>query len=220
MASNINPTAIDVTYPIAGQDNDTQGFRDNFSSIKNNFTVTKSEISAIQSVLDGTATLSTTVPASATAAGTKGTIAFDNNYLYVCVNTNSWLRVGIVGWPGSLSTFGNVTISGNLTTQGARVNAGYQYYAPSTNFTYTISNAVNTFILDPTGTITNGNVLLPSTTVDGTTISISSTQTVTNFQVTPNSGATLVPSANITLNAGTGATYFFHASESKWYKIA
>ena len=34
MASLINPTNIDVTYPIAGQDNDTQGFRDNFNNIK------------------------------------------------------------------------------------------------------------------------------------------------------------------------------------------
>ena len=30
MASNINPNNIDTTYPVAGQDNDSQGFRDNF----------------------------------------------------------------------------------------------------------------------------------------------------------------------------------------------
>ena len=35
MASNINPANVDGTYPIAGQDNDSQGFRDNFSVIKN-----------------------------------------------------------------------------------------------------------------------------------------------------------------------------------------
>ena len=34
MASNINPNNVDTTYPIAGQDNDSQGFRDNFTNIK------------------------------------------------------------------------------------------------------------------------------------------------------------------------------------------
>jgi len=30
MASQIIPETIDAQYPVAGQDNDTQGFRDNF----------------------------------------------------------------------------------------------------------------------------------------------------------------------------------------------
>jgi len=34
MASSIVTTGIDATYPVAGQDNDSQGFRDNFSQIK------------------------------------------------------------------------------------------------------------------------------------------------------------------------------------------
>jgi|DEB0MinimDraft_4_1074332.scaffolds.fasta_scaffold87877_2 hypothetical protein len=49
MASNIVPGNIDGTYPVAGQDNSSQGFRDNFSAIKNNFTEAKSEIEALQS---------------------------------------------------------------------------------------------------------------------------------------------------------------------------
>ena len=38
MASNIVPGNIDGTYPIAGQDNSSQGFRDNFAAIVTNFT--------------------------------------------------------------------------------------------------------------------------------------------------------------------------------------
>ncbi len=49
MASNINANNVDGTYPIAGQDNDSQGFRDNFTNIKNNFTNAKSEIEDLQS---------------------------------------------------------------------------------------------------------------------------------------------------------------------------
>jgi hypothetical protein len=48
MASNIVPGNIDGTYPKAGQDNSSQGFRDNFSSIKNNFTEAKTEIESMQ----------------------------------------------------------------------------------------------------------------------------------------------------------------------------
>ena len=36
MASTIDDTSIDATFPVAGQDNNSQGFRDNFSATKNN----------------------------------------------------------------------------------------------------------------------------------------------------------------------------------------
>jgi|APCry1669189534_1035231.scaffolds.fasta_scaffold01274_10 hypothetical protein len=39
---------IDETFPIAGQANDTQGFRDNFAAIKNAFTSTSNEINNLQ----------------------------------------------------------------------------------------------------------------------------------------------------------------------------
>ena len=48
MASNINPNNIDGTYPIAGQDNNSQGFRDNFTNTKLNFTFAATEITALQ----------------------------------------------------------------------------------------------------------------------------------------------------------------------------
>ncbi len=48
MASNIVPGNIDGTYPKAGQDNSSQGLRDNFSAIKTNFTTAQSEISNLQ----------------------------------------------------------------------------------------------------------------------------------------------------------------------------
>ena len=48
MASNIVPGNIDATYPKAGQDNSSQGFRDNFSEIKTAFTTAQSEITNLQ----------------------------------------------------------------------------------------------------------------------------------------------------------------------------
>ena len=48
MASNINPYQIDGTYPIAGQDNDSQGFRDNFTNLRTNLTFAKEELEDLQ----------------------------------------------------------------------------------------------------------------------------------------------------------------------------
>jgi len=48
MASSINPNNIDGTYPVAGQDNNSQGFRDNFTNTKSNFEFAAAEITDLQ----------------------------------------------------------------------------------------------------------------------------------------------------------------------------
>ena len=63
MSSSINPNNINSSFPIAGQDNDSQGFRDNFTSIKTNLVTARNEISDLQNkvilkqALTGTTTL-------------------------------------------------------------------------------------------------------------------------------------------------------------------
>ena len=42
--------------------------------------------------------LTTKTPASATATGTVGTITYDNDYIYICIATDTWKRVGISTW--------------------------------------------------------------------------------------------------------------------------
>ena len=49
MTSSINPNNIDGTYPVAGQDNNSQGFRDNFTNTKTNFQYAADEIDDLQS---------------------------------------------------------------------------------------------------------------------------------------------------------------------------
>jgi len=48
MTSAINPNNIDGSYPVAGQDNNSQGFRDNFTNIKVNFQDAADEITDLQ----------------------------------------------------------------------------------------------------------------------------------------------------------------------------
>jgi hypothetical protein len=40
----------------------------------------------------------THTPATAGAAGKKGDIAYDADFIYVCVATNTWKRVAIATW--------------------------------------------------------------------------------------------------------------------------
>jgi len=48
MTSNINPNDIDGAYPVAGQDNNSQGFRDNFTNTSTNFQFAADEITDLQ----------------------------------------------------------------------------------------------------------------------------------------------------------------------------
>ena len=49
-SSSINETGVNAEYPVAGQDNDSQGFRDNFSILKTNFVAAKTEIEELQDI--------------------------------------------------------------------------------------------------------------------------------------------------------------------------
>ncbi len=121
MASNVNPNNIDGTYPIAGQDNDSQGFRTNFTNIKNNFIYTKSEIEDIQAkvilksgltgtVLDNNMAGSTFRSAEVRdiretrvdLGTTSGTITLDHTAAhYYVVSSNGNLEVSFAGFPAA-----------------------------------------------------------------------------------------------------------------------
>ena len=49
MTSAIISASIDADYPVAGQDNDSQGFRDNFSIIKDGLATAAAEVTVLQS---------------------------------------------------------------------------------------------------------------------------------------------------------------------------
>lgn len=46
----------------------------------------------------GTFRIATSTPASASATGTVGTIAWDSSYIYIATGTNTWKRVAIATW--------------------------------------------------------------------------------------------------------------------------
>lgn len=52
-------SGLDLEYPIAGVDNDTQGFRDNFARINSAFTATANEITNLQLLVNSAISTST-----------------------------------------------------------------------------------------------------------------------------------------------------------------
>ena len=55
--SNINYVSINENFPVAGQDNDTQVFRDNFDTIKTSLRYAKEELEIFQDSVTGAARL-------------------------------------------------------------------------------------------------------------------------------------------------------------------
>ncbi|MED5546136.1 MAG: hypothetical protein VYD90_12875 [Pseudomonadota bacterium] len=72
----------------AGNDGTGDPLRTTFEKINSNF----DELYAAAS------TIGTSVPASASAAGTAGQVAYDSDYLYICVATDTWKRAALSTW--------------------------------------------------------------------------------------------------------------------------
>ena len=143
MASSIVPGNIDGTFPVAGQDNSSQGFRDNFTASKNNFTYAKSEIETLQTyraslnannsfgdniitraVLKDTAM---TVYAHGTTGGSI-TLNHENGH-YQTITTNASTVIAFSNWPAT-ATVGRILLQINfantahtLTTPAAVLHA-------------------------------------------------------------------------------------------------
>lgn len=164
MSSDINPNLIDTTYPVAGQDNNTQGFRDNFSGIKQNFEYAEQEINDLQNSV---------IVKSALAGGTVDN-DFDNNLVYdVRVQQVSLTRqqanvisnVATLGFSsGHYWTLSNVAANTALAFNSTWPAATSQYGqltleidVANTSYSYTLPSSVNVGNVGITGL--SGNTL-------------------------------------------------------------
>lgn len=120
-----------------------------------------------------------------------------------------------------ITTSGDLVVVGGFATFGERVIGGYQKYSPTANVSITANVDVSHVIITPTNIIPSFGaiVTLPNITFDGTTVSVSANVTVEHLSVNGQWTSTVSPTGNISLTAGTSATYFYHATDIKWYKI-
>jgi hypothetical protein len=140
---------------------------------------------------------------------------------FIKVNDN-FQYMGNTGFDAkNINVTGSIEIVGNLITSGAVVNTGYQKYSPTANIAVTANVDVSRIILTPTGTVVSfgANITLPNITTDGTTISISSNIAIEHLAVYGQWLSSVSPGANLSVAAGSAATYFYSSADVKWYKI-
>ena len=137
MTSAINPNNIDGSYPVAGQDNNSQGFRDNFTNIKVNFQYAEDEINDLQSKVVLKAALTGTTldnnmndallyaakiqdfGATKVTAGTNVSGALTINYAsghYQSISTSGSISLSFTNFPpASPATYGYIKLQINIT---------------------------------------------------------------------------------------------------------
>ena len=150
MSSNINPNNIDTAYPVAGQDNDSQGFRDNFTNIKTNFEFAADEIDDLQSkVVLKAALTGTTLDNDMGGSVIKNAKLQGTRYTRIAPSdTTGTINIDIAA--GSYYKIGQLTgnISLNFPSAGIPSAGNYaewtvQFTQGSTPYTVTIPAAVS-----------------------------------------------------------------------------
>ena len=221
--SSINPNNVDGTYPIAGQDNDSQGFRNNFTNIKNNLQFAYDELTDLQS------------KAVLKSALTGGSINNDMNYaqlispqLIKAVETvnNLGTKTGSFTISWADGHFQYFTTSGNVTLAFSSwpISAYYtclrlQITTDTTNRTVTFPAAVSVGLSDIQGASgqvvtlpTAGVYLFELTTLDnGTTITIQ--DLLRNYDIVTTGSSGAFTSLNVSANVlATGLSVFGNTS--------
>jgi hypothetical protein len=223
MTSQINPNNINGAYPVAGQDNNSQGFRDNFTNTKTNFQYASEEITALQNSAILSANLANSAPVvndlltstlsngflqdmyyTRVAQGTlSGTVTVDYSVgSYQTVTTGATITLDFINWPAA----GAASI---VTLQITVANTGHTVVLPAS---VSVNNAGIQGLDTTTNTITfaaTGVYAFTFTTSDGgTTITIDEV----NKQLQPfnNSQEDLAASAAASL--ATAVSYFSTAA--------
>jgi|694.fasta_scaffold02619_30 hypothetical protein len=220
MTSAINPNNIDGAYPVAGQDNNSQGFRDNFTNTSTNFQYAANEITALQnnSVLTTDLATSTQPVFNNLLASTISNGFLQNMYTpLVALGTLS----GAVTMNYALGSFQTLTTSGAITLGFSNFPAAAKVATMALQITIvstahtlqlpaavTVNNAGIQGINTSTNIITFaavGTYVFQFTTSNGgSTVSVAQA----NEQITPfnNSSEDLAPSTGASL--ATTASYF------------
>lgn len=188
MASSINPNNIDGSYPVAGQDNNSQGFRDNFSSIKLNFQYAKEEINDLE----------TNAITKAALTGSTLDNNMNNNTIYA-VNLNdvstTAVPVGTVSGAVALNyatgQYQTLTLSNSISLSFTNWPADTYYGV--LRVAITVNNAAYTVTLP--GAVTQGTTGLQG--YSGGVITFNSTGTFV-FDFSTSTGGTTITIKDVT----------------------
>jgi hypothetical protein len=159
MTSAINPNNIDGAYPVAGQDNNSQGFRDNFTNTKTNFEYAATEITDLQNkVVLKTALTGTVLDNNMAGSILSNAQLQDMSETKVVLGTVSGSQtINYAAGPYyTLTTAGSVSLSfTNLPTAGTLGRWRVQITVASTAHTLTLPAAVTVGISNVQGLASN-----------------------------------------------------------------
>ncbi len=185
MTSQINPTAINDQYPVAGQPNNTQGFRDNFAGTKTNFEYASEEITELQtkSILNAALDNGSALTTQNNMLGSPLIGAKIRNFSADSVNIAT--TSGPITLDYSQGHYQRIATTGNITL-------GFSNFAPSGSLS---SMRVQTIIDAPGRTMTLSPYVTQGTTgIQGyanSTITFAAAGTYQFGFTTSDSGATI-----------------------------
>lgn len=116
------------------------------------------------------------------------------------------------------------TVKASLASLNALPYSYQLVTSGSAFYTYTVPNTVGTVIFDiASGPISDERVTAPAAPIDGQTVTIASTVTLTAFQFIANTGQTLAVTTPTVLTASTtvpqGYKFLYRATDKKWYRL-
>jgi hypothetical protein len=221
MTSQINPYNIDGAYPVAGQDNNSQGFRTNFTNTSTNFEFANQEITDLQN----NAILKSALSGTTLDNDMGGSILY-NAQTYMI--TQTVVPLGSVttsanlnyeaGAYFTLDTNGSVTLT-PINLPAAGVQATYSVQANVANIAHTVSFTSAGGWLNGTANTASGSGIQGVTISANTTATVSFAATGTyTFVFTTNAGG---PSSSVTtLNAITPRLHPFNNSSEDLANVA
>lgn len=185
MTSAINPNNINGAYPVAGQDNNSQGFRDNFTNTKTNFQYAADEITALQN----SAILSANLANSAPVVNDLLTSTLSNGFLQDMYYTRVALpaSTGTVTIDFAAGSYQTVTTSGAISLDFTNWPAAGA--AATVSVQITVANTTHTVTLPAAVSVNNAGIQGLDTTTN--TITFAATGTYTFSFTTSDNGSTI-----------------------------
>ena len=175
--STINTNGINVNYPVPGENNSSQGFRDNFTNIKNNINTAGEEITELQSKAVLKAGL-TGIPIDNNMANTLISNAAVRSFRSTTYNLGNAISGSVV----IDATLGDVqfgTITGNTTLQLAGWAPSGTRSAISLDFTIANTEA---YVIFPGTVNASGDLIENNTLVGGNLAIATAPYSVTNLK--------------------------------------
>jgi hypothetical protein len=188
MTSQINPYNINGQYPVAGQDNNSQGFRTNFTNTSTNFEYAAQEITALQT--------NSVLNASLTNTGTPASNDLNQSTLFNGITYQMTEQLTTLGTVSTSTTLDFNAGSYFTFTTGGSVTVAFSNL-PSANFgawtvAITVASTAHT-VTFPTAVNLN-NLGIQGWNTSSNTITFATTGTYT-FEFSTSNGGT-----NITVN--------------------